>query len=305
MKRRHFLRNSVLAGSAISLEVAGAPVRKKALRIAYLSDVHVSSNKVSEAGMAKAYQSANMLNPKPDFIINGGDAILDALDKSKDETQAQFKLFDKILKENNRLEIKHIIGNHDIWGWFSKAEDVKGDRLYGKQWVVEEFQMPKRYYAFERKGWKFIMLDSTQLNPAGGYTTYLDPEQLEWLRAELAKTSPTHFVCISSHIPILSVAAGLFFNRTESNGDILTTRYLMHTDTFELVKLFKNYPNIKLCLSGHLHMQESLTYWDVNYLNNGAISGNWWKGAFRDFEPAYAVLDLYSDGTFERKFINY
>ncbi|HEY1055285.1 MAG TPA: metallophosphoesterase [Emticicia sp.] len=305
MNRRRFLRNSAMAGTLAGFEATAAPTRKKSLRVAYLSDVHVFPSKIAEEGMAKAYQSANALNPKPDFIINGGDAIFDGLEKSKDETQTQFKLFQKLLKENNKLEVKPIIGNHDIWGWFSKTEDVKGDKLYGKQWVVDEFQMPKRYYSFTKKGWKFIVLDSTQLNPKGGYIAYFDPEQLEWLKGELAATTSSQYICIASHIPILSAASGLFLNKNEENGDIVTPRNLMHTDVFDMVKLFRNYPNIKTCLSGHLHMQESLTYWDLTYLNNGAVSGGWWKGAFRDFEPAYAILDFYDDGTFERTFVKY
>jgi 3',5'-cyclic AMP phosphodiesterase CpdA len=305
MNRRSFIRNSAMAGTLIGAETEAAPTRKKALRVAYLSDVHVSAIREAEEGMAKAYESANTLNPKPDFIINGGDAILDALENSKEGTREQFNLFQKILKENNRLEIKHIIGNHDVWGWFNKTEDLKGDRLYGKQWVVEEFQMPKRYYSFAKKGWKFIVLDSTQLHPKGGFMGYVDSEQMEWLKAELANTPQTQYICIVSHMPILSSAAGLFFNKVQENGDVLMPHFLVHADVVELTDLFRNYSNIKVCLSGHLHMQEALNYRGISYLNNGAVCGNWWKGAFRDFEPAYALLEFYDDGTCERNFVKY
>jgi hypothetical protein len=47
-----------------------------------------------------------------------------------------------------------------------------------KQWVVETLEMPKRYYSFTKNKWHFIVLDSTQLNPEGGYIAYIDPEQL-------------------------------------------------------------------------------------------------------------------------------
>ncbi len=303
MNRRRFLRNSTMAGSLIGVEAHGLSTRKRSLRVAYLSDVHVSAIREAEEGMAKAYQSANEL--KPDFIINGGDAILDALENTKEGTRQQFNLFQKLLKENNKIEIKHMIGNHDVYGWLSKAEDVKGDRLYGKQWVVDEFQMSKRYYSFVRKNWKFIILDSTQLYPKGGFMGYIDPEQLEWLKAELDATPKTQYICIASHMPVLSSAAGLFFNKTQENGDVLMPHYLVHTDVIELTNLFRNYANIKVCLSGHLHMQEALTYRGITYLNNGAVSGNWWKGPFRDFEAAYAVLDFYDDGTFDRSFVKY
>ncbi|WP_259015179.1 metallophosphoesterase [Emticicia fluvialis] len=305
MNRRRFLKNSAIAGTMIGVEPNAASARKKAFRVAYLSDVHVSPIREAEAGMARAYQSANMLTPRPDFIINGGDAILDALENTKQGTRQQFNLFSKLLKENNRLEVKHLIGNHDIWGWFNKTADLKGDNLYGKQWVVEEFRMPKRYYTFTKKGWKFIMLDSTQLYPQGGFMGQIDPEQLEWLKAELDTTPAQQHICVASHIPILSAAASLFFDKVPENGDLQQPHYLIHTDAHALVNLFRNYPNVKVCLSGHLHMQEALSYQGVSHYNNGAVSGNWWKGSFRDFEPAYAVLDFYDNGTVDRTFVKY
>jgi 3',5'-cyclic AMP phosphodiesterase CpdA len=239
-----------------------------------------------------------------DFIINGGDSIMDSLEADKQKTQTQWDLFHSLLKQENGLPIYHCIGNHDVWGWFIKNEKPEADRLYGKQWAVEVQQMPGRYYSFSRGNWHFIVLDSTQLNPAGGYIAYLDAEQLEWVKQELEKNKDK-FVCFVSHIPILSICAGLFFNKTEANGDLKIQRNLMHTDFLVLKKLFMQYPNIKVCLSGHIHMQDELDYMGIKYYCNGAVSGNWWKGAFQDFAPAYAVVELHADGSSTRKMIAY
>jgi len=46
-------------------------------------------------------------------------------------------------------------------------------------------------------------------------------------------------------------------------------------------------------------------YLGIKYYCNGAVSGNWWKGAFQDFAPAYAVIELYDDGTSLRKMVEY
>jgi 3',5'-cyclic-AMP phosphodiesterase len=35
------------------------------------------------------------------------------------------------------------------------------------------------------------------------------------------------------------------------------------------------------------------------------ISGNWWNGSFQEFAPAYAIMDMYDDGTVERTMIYY
>ncbi|MFI5132356.1 MAG: metallophosphoesterase family protein [Chitinophagales bacterium] len=306
MKRSTFLQNTaaVIGGSLLpSIGIAGENKKSK-IRFAYLTDIHLKPDATAEAGMAKALHHAQSLKPKIDFIINGGDSIMDSLEADKQKTKTQWDLFHSVLQKENSLPLYHCIGNHDVWGWFIKNDKPEADRLYGKVWVVETLQLPKRYYSFTKDKWHFIVLDSTQLNPAGGYIAYLDPEQLDWLKKDLAQTKDK-FICFVSHIPILSICAGLFFDKTETNGDLKIQRNLMHTDFMLLKKLFMQYPNIKVCLSGHIHLQDELDYLGIKYYCNGAVSGNWWKGAFQEFDPAYAVIELYEDGTCERKMVEY
>lgn len=308
MLRRSFLQNlGALAGTAalpVSLQ-ASAPA-KKSVRFAHITDIHVKPGDIPEQGMAKALQHIQRLKQKPEFIINGGDAIMDALGADKQKTQQQFTLFKTILAKENSLPIHHCIGNHDVWGWFIKDnQSLQGDRLYGKQWVVEEFSMPARHYSFTKGKWKFIVLDSTQLNPAGGYIALLDQTQYDWLAQELQSTPKDQFICMVSHIPILSICAGLFFNKTEANGDLKIQRNLMHTDFITLKKLFAQHSNVKVCISGHIHLQDEVDYLGIKYYCNGAISGNWWNGSFQEFAPAYAIIELFDDGSSKRTMINY
>ena len=332
MKRRAFLSKTFLSavattGLATSVAAASTPSpkeslrtvsadktalsdqnpapRKPIIRIAHLTDIHVKAEKIAEEGMARAFRNANTLTPKPDFIVNSGDCIMDALQATKEETKAQWTLYKGILKENNALPVVHAIGNHDIWGWLSKTPGLQTDKLYGKQWMVEELKLPKRYYSFEKANWKFIILDSVQPSRDIGYTAFLDAEQYAWLEGELRNCAPTKFITIVSHVPILSMTSGLFYGRNEANGDLVTKHNQMHTDFFKLKNLFKNYPNLRLCLSGHTHMQDEVKYLDVTYFCNGAVSGGWWRGNHQDFAPAYAIVDYYDDGSFERHFVNY
>lgn len=302
MKRSQFLKTSAaIAGSSLLPVLSFAEEsKKKPIRFAHLSDIHLKPGLIPEAGMAKAFQHAQQLKTKVDFIINGGDAIMDALDADKQKTKEQFDLFNSLLKKENSLPIYHCIGNHDVWGWFIKQDRPEQDRLYGKQWVVENFNMPRRFYSFTKGKWHFIVLDSTQLNPAGGYIGKLDPEQLDWLQQELKQVPADQFICFVSHIPILSICAGLFFDKTEPNGDLKIQRNLMHSDFLVLKKLFVQYPNIKICISGHIHLQDEVGYLGIKYYCNGAVSGNWWKGAFQEFAPAYAVIELFDDGSSTR-----
>jgi len=308
MKRRDFISNSAGLGAAALVDPASlfkANAKKPPIRVAHLTDMHVKPDKNIEASVAKAMHHAQILVPEIDFIINGGDAIMDSLEADKEKTQVQWDLFTSILKKEISLPVYHCIGNHDIWGWFIKENKPENERQYGKVWVVETLQMKNRYYSFSKDKWHFIVLDSTQLNPAGGYIGKIDDEQLAWLQTELASVPKQEFICIVSHIPVLSICAGLFFDKTESNGDLKIQRNLMHSDFFTLKKIFNNYPNIKVCISGHIHLQDELNYLGIKYYCNGAVSGNWWKGSFQEFAPAYAALEFYHDGTSKRYMINY
>ena len=79
----------------------------------------------------------------------------------------------------------------------------------------------------------------------------------------------------------------------------------MHTDCMKLKDLFAKHPNVKLCLSGHLHLLDRVDYNGVTYLCNGAVSGSWWNGRHKDCDEGYAVVDLYDDGSFEQEYVKY
>lgn len=307
MKRKAFLQTSAaVIGSSLLPSLSFAEdVKKKTIRFAHLTDIHVKPGIIPETGMAKALQQVQQLKPKMDFIINGGDAIMDALEADKQKTQIQWDLFKSILQKENSLPIYHTIGNHDVWGWFIKENKPDNDRLYGKVWAVETLGMKNRFYSFTNRNWHFIVLDSTQLNPAGGYIGKLDDAQLDWLQQELKAVPPEKFICIVSHIPILAICSGLFFDKTEISGDLLIKRNLMHTDFLVLKKIFNKYANLKVCISGHIHLQDEVNYLGIKYYCNGAVSGNWWKGTFQEFAPAYAIIELFEDGTSKRTMMKY
>ena len=305
MQRRKFIQNLSLASAATVLPIgvnAENTGKKKRFRAAFISDIHIKTLDVAEAGMRKVLQTINQSDKKPDFIINGGDSIMDALAVSKEKTKAQWDLFFDILQAENKLPVKHCMGNHDIWGWQLK-EDVKSDPLYGKNWWLQLTGNTKSYYSFTHQNWHFIVLDSTQENN-GGYIALLDAEQFNWLGAELESNKDNH-ICVVSHIPIVSFCSAMFFKDMLPNGDWKLSRALLHTDARMIKDLFRKYPNIRCCLSGHIHLQDEVTYLGIQYFCNGAVSGNWWKGAFQDFAPAYALFDFHQDGTVERTMVEY
>ncbi|MBK9483902.1 MAG: metallophosphoesterase [Chitinophagaceae bacterium] len=178
MQRRKFLQNISLISAAAALPTvthAETAKKKKSFTTAFISDIHIKPSEIAEAGMQKALQNINQLKQQPDFIINGGDSVMDALAADKEKTRTQWDLFNKIMQAENILPVKYCIGNHDIWGWQLK-EDVKSDALYGKAWWLQQTGYSKTYYSFTHNNWHFIVLDSVQENN-GGYIALLDDNQ--------------------------------------------------------------------------------------------------------------------------------
>lgn len=305
MQRRKFIQNVSLLTAASSLPTIASAANgtpKNKFSVAFISDIHIKTSAIAEAGMKKALNHINSLKKLPDFIINGGDCVMDALAANKEQTQIQWDLFNRIMKAENKLPVKYAIGNHDIWAWQLK-DAVKTDPLYGKGWWLQQTGNAKTYYSYSHENWHFIVLDSVQENN-GGYIALLDESQFAWLENEL-NNHKEKMICIVSHIPIMSFCSAMFFKDMLPNGDWKLSRALLHTDARKIKDLFKKHPNIKACLSGHIHLQDELTYLGIKYYCNGAISGNWWGGAFQDFNPAYALFDFHADGTVERKMVEY
>lgn len=81
----------------------------------------------------------------------------------------------------------HVLGNHDTDGGFSFYD------------VVEYQDMPGRYYSFDRKGVRFIVLDGNEVHPEGrrpGYQRYMGAEQIEWMLGEV-RSAPGRVVLFS------------------------------------------------------------------------------------------------------------
>ena len=138
----------------------------------------------------------------------------------------------------------------------------------------------------------------------GMYIGKLGDVQLNWLENELKSTPPGMPLCVLSHIPILSATLMVDDIGDNSNKwEILGGD--MHTDVNKIVSLFYKYPNVKLCLSGHIHLRDKVVYNNVTYICNGAVSGAWWEGNKRETGPGYGLIDFYADGTFDEKYVNY
>jgi len=307
-------RRSLLAAGAGAAILATQSARSepivsrpgRSIRLAHLTDVHVQPELAADKGLVSCLNHVQTLADKPEMILSGGDAVMDSFGQPRDRTRLQWDLWRSVLKGECSLPVEACIGNHDVWGWDKESSKATGSEdLYGKKWAVEALGIGKRYRSFDRNGWHFVALDSTQ--PAakpGSYTAYLDDEQYDWLARDLAATKPETPVLVFSHIPILSAA--VFFDGDNSkSGEWRVPGAWMHVDAPKIKDLFAKHKNVKVCLSGHLHLVDRVDYNGVTYLCNGAVCGGWWKGDYHECAPGYAVLDLYPDGSFERSYVTY
>jgi 3',5'-cyclic AMP phosphodiesterase CpdA len=295
---------SGLPGSASAAAIN--PSRKRCLRVAHLTDLHVQPERKAAEGMTACLHHVQELKDKPQLILTGGDSIMDSFAADDARTKLQWDIWHKVLKDECSLPVRSAIGNHDIWGWNKPSSKATGNEPnYGKLRSTEMLGIDNRYYTFSQGGWQFVVLDSTQHHPENpdAYTAHVDEEQFDWLARTLRNTPKTTPVLVLSHIPIVSASAILWAEQKDHNFQL--GGGLMHTDCVKLKDLFAQHPNVKVCLSGHLHLVDRTDYNGVSYLCNGAVSGGWWKGRHKDCDEGYAVLDLYDDGSFDCEYVKY
>lgn len=300
MERRTLIKNlgGLLVASNL-FEIEKPPPGKPVLRLAHLTDVHLKNEFDAPKRYGKCLYHVQQQSPKVDFILNGGDVVFDMNKENLQTINAQWTLTHSIMRSACSLPVHYCLGNHDTW-WY---ENNKGESIYGKKYALDQLKLSSLYYSFINKGWKFLVLDSVHLDIDGTwYIGKLGEEQLGWLENELKNTPENMPVLVMSHIPILTALLMVqdnVVNRWEMLGGD------MHTDTAKIIALFYKFPNVKLCLSGHLHMRDKVVYNNVTYLCNGAVSGAWWKGNRRETAPGYGLIDLYADGSFKEQYINY
>jgi 3',5'-cyclic AMP phosphodiesterase CpdA len=284
------------------VQAAPSPRRRRVLRFAHLTDIHVQPERAAAEGMEACLAHVQSQKDKPQLIVTGGDLIMDAFGASKERTKTQWDIYTRVLKSNAGIPVRHTVGNHDVWAW-GMGDQHGSDPKFGKVWACEVLGLERPYYSFDQAGWRFVVLDST-FRDGNGYKGRLDDEQFEWLGDLLAKTDAKTPVVVVSHIPILAACA-YFDGENEKSGNWVVPGSWMHIDARRIKDLFKKHPNVKLCLSGHMHLIDLVAYNGVTYFCNGAVSGAWWGGDYHECTYGYAMVDLFNDGTFENRYVPY
>jgi len=315
LSRRGFLGTAAAAAASfsfgktfVSAEDAPAPADHPGFRFVHLTDIHIAPERNAPEGLRACLAAIDSLNPKPDFILTGGDNIMDALDQTRERATSLYELLKKTMSDHAGLPVKYCLGNHEVFGWSNKKGVKPTDPLYGKKMFCEMHDLPCTYYRFDHKGWRFFVLDDVQPavdpaknDPPFGYVSYIDEAQMEWLEGELHEKPAAMPAAVVCHIPIFSVTV---FEDSKDRDARNVPHALMCRGARALTELLNRH-NVRLALSGHLHQVDQVKFRDVTFVCDGAVSGGWWGGPFKGFEEGFGVLDLAADGRLKHYYHDY
>ena len=263
-RRGMLMAAGTLAGSVAAADSGGqdAAARNK-FRFAHFTDIHVGPDRNSDAGLAAALRHMQSLEDKPGMLVTGGDIVREAMGATEESANEQYALVEKVFKEECHIPVRHCLGNHDVWGKYPESKTTGKERFWGKKLPQAVLGLDERHYSFDHGNWHFVVLDSIYLTESY-YKGQLDEEQFEWLEKDLASAKGKPVVVVS-HIPILTAAVYFMSGDTEKNGYWKIPGYWMHIDARRITNLFAKHPNVKLCISGHLHMVDRVEYKGVTY----------------------------------------
>jgi len=252
----------------------------------FMTDIHIQPERNAIEGFKKAIAKVNELNP--DFVLTGGDLIMDALAVGYDRADSLYRLYNETIKLL-KAPVYNTIGNHEIFGWYEKSGVSREHPEFGKSLYLK--RIGKTYYSFTFKNIKVFVLDSIEETPEKGrYYGFINQQQLDWLKDELSKTDTSMTLIISSHIPLLTT-----FSQIRNGAMAANDRGLVVENSKDVFELFKRY-NLKLVLQGHLHFYEDVNIQNkIRFITGGAVSSRWWMGPNEGLEEGFVLVKIKGD----------
>ncbi|MEA1996101.1 MAG: metallophosphoesterase [Gemmatimonadota bacterium] len=296
MKRRDMLRLSLIGaaglpflGRSTSLGASANVRNEQGFRFVHMTDIHLRSENRAEEGFLKAVEAVNSLDPCPDFVVTGGDLVSDALAVSYEQAVKLFDMYERCI---SRLKMPawHVIGNHDIFGWYPWSGVPASHPEFGKEMFRKRLGNGSTWSSFDHKGWHFILLDSIEWDPLRtDYYGVISDEQIEWLKSDLASIDGSTPIALATHIPFVSVLEQI---RSGGNAGLSAGGAVSNTDA--VLRMFSG-KNLKLVLQGHLHRDEQVRFEDKSFIMSGAVCAAWWRGPHGRTEEGFGVIDVSGD----------
>lgn len=219
ISRRKFLKQSsvMLAASTLPLSLVEIAYGKsESFTFAYISDSHITHLKGNkfvrnwDRGLIKAVAEANLLTPRPDFTVYGGDL---AQLGTREEIDHGLEIMGAV-----KGKVYYVMGEHDYY------VDL------GEYWSS---QLGPQWYSFDHKGVHFVVLNSivtydkwthqkwengmarmlqmARLDNPNGSPFMVGDEQRQWLKNDLSTVDKSTPIVVFSHSPLQKIYKGWNF----------------------------------------------------------------------------------------------
>jgi 3',5'-cyclic AMP phosphodiesterase CpdA len=247
MTRRQLIRHSAWFGAAVALTVTGgevishvagdaaaaAPADASQLRFVQVSDSHLgfkgTANPDVAATFATAINQVNSLGYEPDFVMHTGDI-------AHLSTAAEFSQAKEMMSDLRTPRVFTVPGEHDTIN--------DGGRAYRKFFGAQT--LGDGWFSFDIKGVHIISLVNTTNVDALGH---LGPDQLDFVRRDVAGLSAETPVILFSHIPLFAM-----YPKWGWSTD----------DAMRLLALFRRFGSVT-SLNGHVHQLFTKTEGNVTF----------------------------------------
>lgn len=280
ISRRAFLKGATALAAAQALPISLVELvfadESRNFTFAYLSDSHIqqiSGNRFVrnwDRGLIRAVAETNLLRPKPDFVIFGGDL---AQLGSKPELDHGAEILAAL-----GGKVHYVMGEHDYYLDLGEY----WSRLFGPH-----------YYSFDHKGVHFVALNSiltyddwtfkrwptavqrmaemAGLDNPNGSPFMVGGKQRDWLRQDLEKVDKNTPLVVFSHSPLQKIYRGWNF-WTE--------------DAEQVQELLKPFRKVNV-LYGHVHQ---IQYHQIGNISFNSVMATAWPWPY---PASYAQAEQY------------
>ena len=209
--------------ASLALNASAAAMRTSPFSFVQISDSHIGFSKPFNPDARVTYREAvakiAALPRRPDFILHTGDVS----QLSKD---SQFDDADQIIKEAG-LPVFHVPGEHDV---LDEGQGKAFLERYGKG------SQGAGWRSFDHSGVHFVALVNVVNLKAGGLGS-LGPEQLAWLKDDLAAHGSSTPIVVFAHMPLWALYPDWGWGTDESA---------------QALALLKRFGSVTV-LNGHIH----------------------------------------------------
>lgn len=303
VKAGTLVAGGLMLGSSLGEARTGEAVPATGFRFAFLPCIHFRLDLGSPKGLEACLASVGRLEPKPAFLLTGGDICHNLRDESLAASRERIKRFKEVWSGSAGFPSHHCLGNHDLAAWNDPKNAQEPD--YGKGLLLKELAMPGAHYAFDHGGWHFVVLDYLKQEAPGSFSPEIDGAQLDWLRQDLraAGSRPTMLI---THAPFLSAFEAFTDRGVETEKGRLAPFGRIVKNLPQVLKVLdETGANVRGLLSGHLHLVEEVVYGGRRFICSGSVSGQQWNGPRLGCQEGFGVLDCRPDGTFDFSYRDY